>query len=82
MAGEKHIMVIHETALQSWLRDAGTLAMFVMLIGIGIWIGSAPLQWVGAFIGIVAIYARAANAHKFVSISEARKRLDEIEGSA
>lgn len=48
MKTRTHVILITETTLQSWARDAGTLAMFIALIGIGVWLGSAAMQWVGA----------------------------------
>ncbi|MEM8801108.1 MAG: hypothetical protein AAGF55_01090 [Pseudomonadota bacterium] len=79
---DKHIIILHETVLQSWLRDASTLALFVALIGIGVFLESAAMQWVGAFIGFTFIIGKAiasAQRDKMLSVSEARKKLDEIE---
>jgi hypothetical protein len=74
------IILVHERVLQSWLRDLGTFAMFVALIGLGVLVESTAMQWTGAIIGFIAILARASS-HRVLrlSIPEARARLDEIE---
>jgi amino acid permease len=81
MMAEKQLILIREKVLESWLRDAGTFALFGSLIGIGVLLESVALQWVGAIIGFLTIFVKAATARKShtMTIAQARKRLDELE---
>jgi Zn-dependent membrane protease YugP len=75
------VILLRETALASVVKDMGVVAMFVLLIGIGILLDSTALQWVGALIGfstIVSFAVRLSKDNRF-TIEEARRRLDEIE---
>lgn len=73
------IIILRETALQSLVADAGTVGSFLSLIGIGLWLDSAALQWVGAILGFVFIIIRARGRNKRRTIAEARSYLDELE---
>ena len=77
------VILLHETAGQSWLRDMSSVAGFVALIGIGVILDSAAMQWSGAILGFVVIMGRTSRIVKDsrVTIAEARKRLDEIEAA-
>jgi hypothetical protein len=57
---ESTFIVIHETVLHSWMRDASTFALFAGLIGVGILADSTAMQWAGFFVAIVACIARAS----------------------
>lgn len=72
------IIILHETALESWARDASTFALFVGLISIGWFLDSSALQWSGAVVAFVTVLSRAKLAHR-ISITQARQFLDEIE---
>lgn len=76
------VILVHESPLQSWARDASTFALFVSLIGLGILTGSSALQWVGAIIGFITIGIRSSGRTHLMTIAEARQKLDEIEGRA
>jgi hypothetical protein len=82
MTERTHVIIITETVMQSWARDASTLAMFVALIGIGIWTDSIAMQWVGGVIGFLTIIALKASSRSRMTIEQARARLDEIEREA
>lgn len=75
------IILVHETAMQSWARDAGTLLLFITLIGIGILADSAAMQWMGAIVAFVITAVRASGKVERLSITEARAKLDAIEGT-
>lgn len=79
MADKTSVIIIHETVLQSLARDAGTVAVFVALIGIGWFIGSTAMQWVGAIIAFIALWQRAAGSVQRLTIGEARQKLDTLE---
>lgn len=76
------IIVIHETVLHSWARDAGTFAVFVAFIALGWMVDSAALQWVGAILAFIALFQRASGRVTRLTINEARAKLDEIEKGA
>lgn len=78
------LMLIHEDPLKSWLRDASTFALFVCLIGIGWLMSSEAMQWSGAIIAFVTIFARFAGLRKeyTFTIAEARAELDRLEKSS
>lgn len=73
------VIILHETVLQSWLRDASTFALFLALIGIGILLQSVALQWVGAIIGMLCL--ATVKISKRLSFDGARKYIDEMESS-
>lgn len=73
------VIILHETVLQSWLRDASTFALFVGLIGIGILLQSVAMQWIGAIIGMFCL--ATIKISKRLSFDGARKYIDEVEAS-
>ena len=73
------IILESETVLRSWARDASTLALFIGLIGPGIYLQSSAMQWAGFFIAVVFTFAKAGNATKRMTINEARDFLDELD---
>jgi hypothetical protein len=54
----KTYIIVIEPVGKSLARDAGTFAMFAALIGLGVLLDSAAMQWVGAIIGFLAIFAK------------------------
>lgn len=79
---ERTVIILREKALDSLVSDFGTFVMFVALIGIGWALDSAAMQWVGAICGFITIVAQSANKDKKMTIADARKKLDEIEGKS
>ena len=77
------IIIIHETAIQSWMRDASTFALFIALIGVGVILESSAMQWVGAIIAFITTASHMSGAHKKASktIAEARTFLDDLESN-
>lgn len=80
-APRPEVIVLRETIGQGWMRDMSSFVEFVALIGIGILLDSAAMQWVGAILGFLFIGIHAIRLAKDnrMTIPEARKRLDEIE---
>lgn len=74
------IIIVHETAMQSYLVDSSTFVLFAALIGLGIFLDSTAMQWVGAIIGFLTIAAKT-NRHRRMTPDEARKRISEIEAA-
>lgn len=67
------------------LRTLFHTAVEVGVIGIGVWVGSAAMQWAG-FLALLLLMLGAANAHskrnKGLTPDEARARIDQIEKEA
>ena len=83
MSKEAPVVIIHETTLKSWLRDASTFALFASLIGLGIILNSGAMQWMGAIIAFLTIGGKASGLHKKnrKTIAEARQFLDDLEAA-
>lgn len=81
---KEHVIVLHETTLQSWCRDASTFSLFVGLIGLGVFLDSGAMQWMGAIFAFFAVSAKATGLHKRSrkTIAEARAFLNELEAAA
>lgn len=79
MSKRPEVIIVHESIAESWARDASSVVGFILLIGIGVYLESNAMQWVGAIIGFVTIVSLAMKRDNRLSVSEARKRLDEIE---
>lgn len=77
---ETKIIILHETVLQSYLVDSSTFLLFVALIGVGAYLDSGMLQFIGGLMGIFTICARSMR-HNRMTIAEARKRLDQLEAA-
>jgi len=56
---DTQFVVIHETIIKGWIRDASTFAVFAGLISIGIILDSSAMQWAAFFVAIVVIMGRA-----------------------
>lgn len=78
---QEHVVIIHETVVKSWLRDLSTFALFSAMIGVGWFLDSSAMQWMGAIIAFITILARATGLHKKnrKNIAEARLFLDDLE---
>ena len=83
MTGQKpEVIIIRETTLGSLAQDAGTFLMVFAIMGAGVWMESAAMQWlgfVGLVIGAISTGISKSNRSK-MTIEQARQRLDEIEG--
>lgn len=78
---QEHVVIIHETVVKSWLRDLSTFALFSAMIGVGWFLDSGAMQWMGAIIAFITILTRATGLHKKnrKNIAEARLFLDDLE---
>ena len=76
-----HIIMSHsESMVTSWGRDAGTFALFLALIGVGVWMESVVMQIAGLFVAIVILVSKAQNtAKKYGSPKEAIEYLKGLE---
>jgi len=77
------IIIIHETIWESITRDMVTFSGVFGLIMLGVLLDSVPMQWVGAVLAMLGIFARSLELVKgesgHLNIAGARKRLDELE---
>ncbi len=78
MKSETKIIFLQETVWQSWGRDAGSLAFMVAAIGIGVYLQSTAMQWVGAIIFLIGLFSKAAGNVKKMSLTEAQAYLAEL----
>ena len=75
----KIILHQRESHWQTWSRDASTLALFLGLIGPGIYFESAWLQATGFAVAWIFTLAQVSKHKNEMTIDEARKWLDEME---
>lgn len=76
-AEKNYIIIVRETILQSWLIDASTFALFVGLIGAGVYLQSSAMQWAGMTVAFVTCLAMANNRRRKMTRAEAIKFLQE-----
>ncbi|WP_028753685.1 hypothetical protein [Rhizobium leucaenae] len=81
MRTKTEIIILHETVLQSYLVDSSTFLLFAALIGLGIYLDSAAMQWIGGILGMLTVCDRSMR-HSRMTVEQARKRLDEIAAAA
>ncbi|MFE3839605.1 hypothetical protein [Pseudogemmobacter sonorensis] len=74
------IILIHETARESWSRDFGSAAVIVGLWSLGWFADSASLEWVGVILALLIIASKAqakiSGESESMSPDEAREWLD------
>ncbi|KFB11054.1 hypothetical protein [Nitratireductor basaltis] len=77
---KQEVIIIKEGVVQSLVRDVGTFATFLTLIGVGVLLESSAMQWAGVIIGFFVIAVRATGHAKrhTMTIEQARARLDEL----
>ena len=81
MKAKPVVIIIKETALQSWLRDASSVVAFVALIGIGQYLENTTMQVFGGILGMLTLFTgfSGIKGKNTFTIEQARKRLDELE---
>lgn len=75
------LFVVHRTPLEALASNLSSFAVFASLIGLGVYLESAAMQWLGAIVALIVV-ARVGIEYRsknMFSIEGARKRLDEIE---
>jgi len=81
-ATETQFIIIHETVLRSWMRDASTFVLFSALIGVGVVVDSSAMQWAGFLVALVAILSRVGTIKaKRMTRQEAIAHLHSLEAS-
>lgn len=81
--GEKrHVLIIRETVSESLISDGVTLAVGAVFVGLGVLLKSDAMQWLGAILTMLNVFARAMGMRQVFTIAEARAELDRIEREA
>lgn len=75
------LIIVHEGFWTSLARDATTFLMAVSIIGVGVLLASAAMQWVGAIVFFIAVAGTASTSKNRLTFDEARKRIDELEAA-
>lgn len=75
MKDNKTIIILHESTKQSLMRDAGTFAMTIALMGSGWLLGSAAMQWLGFIMICIDIISRASRMNNGMAPQEAADML-------
>lgn len=78
---KRTVIIIQRPLWKSLLLNAYTFALLAGLIGIGVLVGSAAMQWSGFVLGFIVLFGRAMKADPPMTITEARKRLDELQAA-
>jgi len=75
---EPKIMLVQETPMQSYKKDAGTVVACLALVLPGWLIGSAALQWVGAMMFVFWLIARVFGTSKdnTYTLDQAKAKID------
>lgn len=79
---QPEIIVIHETVTKSIIRDATSFATGLAMCGVGIFLDSGALQWIGGILALLLIFSQAARVsgkNNRMTIAQARAWLDELE---
>lgn len=78
--GETKIMLVHETALQSWARDAGSVLAACALILPGWWLSATWLSATGFFLFWIWMISSAIDLRKkqTFSVADARAEIERI----
>lgn len=77
--GRLAVILVHEGVRESLARDLGTFCIFATFMGLGVLVGSEPMQWVGAGLAGMAIVRATMGLSDRYTVEQARIRLDEIE---
>jgi len=56
---EREVILIHETVLQSWVKDIVSFVSLAGIIGLGWWLDSAAMQWAGFILFALSVMGRA-----------------------
>lgn len=76
---ETQFIILHETVLQSWARDASSFTLFAGLIGLGILLESSAMQWAGFLVAMTVLFSRVGKMSvKRMTREEAIRYLQEV----
>lgn len=74
------VVILRETWAQSIASDAGTVAAFAAMIGLGVHLDSAAMQWIGGILFFMAVVTRSyrKTADGRMSIDQAIAHLEAL----
>lgn len=80
---EQKILLVHESFAQSVMKDMISAVTLLSMVGVGVWIDSAAMQWVAGIAWLLWMAGKSAFDAKnsVFSFEAARKRIDEWEAS-
>jgi len=84
MTSKPRIIIVHETLAESIAKDAVSTIALLASIAVGVWISSAALQWMAGVIWVLWIISKSMSVgskDNWLTVEQARKRLDEIEAA-
>lgn len=64
---QPEIIVLHETVMQSFVKDAITFAMVFSLVGVGVLLDSVAMQWIGGIMAMIGILSSMARMKKEIT---------------
>lgn len=82
MSEKPPIVVIRQSVREAVISDISTVVSLVAVIGIGVLLDSAAMQWIGAILGMLSVVSRASKVARRMSIAEARAFIDKLEAEA
>lgn len=78
---QTEIIILRESAAESWLSDIGTALAIVAVIGTGWWLGSEAMQWAGFLMLVVGVLAFRSGRRDRLTPQEAADRLARVYGA-
>ena len=75
----KEIIIIQESLLKSIMKDCFTFSMIILLIGLGVFLKSTAMQWMGficVFAVIISRFGKSENYKYFYSYQSAINHLE------
>lgn len=79
MSGKRQVIIIHETIKEAVVHGGASLITGIALVGMGKWVESSAMEWLGAVLTILTVVARSLSINRIFTIEDARAELDRIE---
>jgi ABC-type phosphate transport system permease subunit len=73
-----NVIIIHETALQSFLVDATTIGGLILATAFARWVGSHFLEVFAGALFLFTVFTRMNRLNR-LTVDQARQRLNELE---
>lgn len=72
------INIVHEGVVKSIISDLFTFAMGLSYIGVGVFLNSQVLQWIGAIMFFLSLYSRGSQSVKRMTAGEAMEYIKSL----
>lgn len=76
---ERHFIVIRESIAESIIIDGTTFLMFAAMIGLGVYLESEAMQWIGGMFFIFGMAARLSGGPKKMTKQQALDYINKLE---